>query len=316
MQNNKIKVLYINSSSASGSTLLEALLSTQPDVYSLGEIGVLGEWLNKDKLCSCGKPVSECDVWSKLDQDLVYGNTNDELSEYMKNTSFVSRWVMFFYLIFFPPGRKMQERIIRYAKNAENTFNLYVSLQHPGSSKTDYWVVDSTKSHWRLQWLELSGLFDIQVIHLVKDPRAYVHSMDKVYKGRKKQSRMATQSATKLAYRWLSANFAIMILHRLRFRRNIRTLLRYDQLAGDYLNVLKNITNFMGVYYNPESAMNFRTYKDHAIGGNAMRMENRPVQLDSQWQTGMGQSRSEKVWLIAWPLAILFGFRKNYNTKN
>ena len=33
------------------------------------------------------------------------------------------------------------------------------------------WLVDASKSVYRLLWLRETGLFDVRVIHLVKDPR-------------------------------------------------------------------------------------------------------------------------------------------------
>ena len=35
------------------------------------------------------------------------------------------------------------------------------------------WLVDASKSVYRLLWLRETGLFDVRVIHLVKDPRTF-----------------------------------------------------------------------------------------------------------------------------------------------
>jgi hypothetical protein len=149
------------------------------------------------------------------------------------------------------------------------------------------------------------------VVHLVKDPRAYVHSMDKTYTIRKSNSTDATKNAVRLAYRWAAANFSILVLHHLRFQKTSRFFIRYDELAADYLAAMRKICDWIDVPFDADRAMRFRENRDHAIGGNPMRAESRPVQLDNEWLRRLHPARSRFVWLITWPLARFFGFRSS-----
>lgn len=312
MQQNKLKILFINSSSNSGSTLLEALLSTQSGVSTVGEVGAFGKSLKKNEQCSCGELLTSCRIWSKLDEDILKLNYQDDLGVFLRTSSFASRWYLFFYMVIFCRIDKLEERMLQYAINTKRTFLNYIELQENDTGETIKLIIDSTKSHWRVQWLQASGLFDVSVIHLVKDSRAYVHSMDKTYTIRKPTSKYATKSAFKLAYRWLATNLSILILHRSSFKNSSRMLIRYDELASDYISTIKNICEWLDVPFDADQAKSFRENKDHAISGNPMRTESRPVQLDTEWHSALKPVRSWIVWSVTWPLAIYFGFRRSY----
>src|SRR5207302_9823744 len=63
------------------------------------------------------------------------------------------------------------------------------------------WLVDSSKSPYRLLWLKETGQFDVRVIHLVKDPRAFVYSTCKNQHGISR-----TWGLGKAALRWTFEN--------------------------------------------------------------------------------------------------------------
>jgi hypothetical protein len=69
----KIKVIYIISDRRSGSTLLENILSKSAETVSIGELAMLKGHIAKDGPgelwdwnCSCGKPIMQCEFWSKV----------------------------------------------------------------------------------------------------------------------------------------------------------------------------------------------------------------------------------------------------------
>ena len=68
-----MKVIYIAGLGHSGSTFLELLLASHPDVVGLGEIGLQVERLMLESssgageaLCSCGTTARECEFWGEL----------------------------------------------------------------------------------------------------------------------------------------------------------------------------------------------------------------------------------------------------------
>jgi hypothetical protein len=65
------KVLYIMGTARSGSTILEILLSSSPDVFGAGELTELvRDGFIENKECSCGKPCHFCDIWGEVIEGL------------------------------------------------------------------------------------------------------------------------------------------------------------------------------------------------------------------------------------------------------
>ena len=60
------RLTYILAPSHSGSTLLSLLLSSHPDVTTVGEINVSALDDPSRYLCSCGEPLRECDFWTAI----------------------------------------------------------------------------------------------------------------------------------------------------------------------------------------------------------------------------------------------------------
>lgn len=139
-----IRVAFIYSLGHSGSTILDALLSTHPAIVGCGE---LFDYVSSKRhtsegtgtYCSCGEIVSNCPLWSQVIRD--NGDANDRLENY------------------------------------EHTlFTLYKIRQKI--------IVDSSKYQPALLALsELSarGIADLLVVYLTKDPRDWVFSMQRVY---------------------------------------------------------------------------------------------------------------------------------------
>ena len=65
-QQKKIKILYITGTGRSGSTLLNRLLDLHPRIFGVGEIFHLDAYYMHNDLCSCGQPVRECPIWSRV----------------------------------------------------------------------------------------------------------------------------------------------------------------------------------------------------------------------------------------------------------
>ena len=69
----KPTIIYISSDNRSGSTLLDQLLASHPQVITVGEICHLNAYATQDRtqydpahplVCTCGSPVTECEVWT------------------------------------------------------------------------------------------------------------------------------------------------------------------------------------------------------------------------------------------------------------
>src|SRR5215210_5593596 len=78
----KKKIIYIMADNRSGSTLLENILSKSNECFSVGELDMLKGHLNKKEAgarwnwnCSCGSPLSECNFWKPIVEELYKTNS-------------------------------------------------------------------------------------------------------------------------------------------------------------------------------------------------------------------------------------------------
>ena len=70
------KVLYIMGTARSGSTILEIMLSSSPNVFGAGELTTLvQDGFIKNRDCSCGRQCLTCEVWGKVVNELAMDET-------------------------------------------------------------------------------------------------------------------------------------------------------------------------------------------------------------------------------------------------
>jgi len=151
---NQRQLIYIAGSGHSGSTLLDLLLSTHPDVCGLGEARMLVDDDRRpeytasasERICSCGKAINQCPLWSQF---LSYADETPKA-------------------------------------NFEDHYSTLLGLVHDVTGE-DTIVSDSSKYIEPLRKVTeatRSGILqphispnDLFVVHLVKDARAWVTSM-------------------------------------------------------------------------------------------------------------------------------------------
>lgn len=153
----KIKVIYIGPMIRSGTTLLDLMLNNHSKTMSVGEVFSIDEWIEKDLLCSCSKKISECNFWNRIYECLPSGK------------AFRLCGVVSFkkYLLL----SKEKKRAY-----AEKTYTLF---KHVKETSGKEYIIDSSKSFNRLRILLESGMFQIYVIHLVRNGKGVIKSMQR-----------------------------------------------------------------------------------------------------------------------------------------
>lgn len=175
------------------------------------------------------------------------------------------------------------------------------------SFSIDYFRRKGTEDKF-LRWSRFLGL--IRVIYLMKDPRAFVYSMVKVYSTDKIDLQNTPQSAPRFARRWLVSNGLALILCKNRFPRDHVICFRYEQVAGAPQSTLNEISNLLGLGNSNKVIKAFRNCEYHAIAGNRMRWQTTNIYLDEKWKEALPRRHGLISWLITWPLARLYGFRR------
>jgi hypothetical protein len=132
-------------------------------------------------------------------------------------------------------------------------------------------ITDASKRPQRLYRLWQSGVFDLMVIHLIRDGRGIMHSYLSKY-GRWGPS----------FRRW--AGPTVMSFYLRRVMSGIPWLdVRYEDLARSPERTLERICGFLAIPYEP-AMLEFREYEYLGIGGNRMREDEGGIVLDERWK--------------------------------
>jgi hypothetical protein len=307
MGTENIKIAYIASSGRSGSTVLDLLLGAHPACWTLGEFHVLPwELRTNTKPCGCGEPVKHCSFWgpivAELQDVLLHGSIDRFRDSYLG-----SRLLLFAEIPFLTSGspwhrQKRKEHLDQYGRDNVRVLARVLGQARRVKGDQVAWLVDASKSIYRLLWLKAAGRFDIRAIHLVKDPRGFVYSMCK-----NERSVRRPWLVSKAALRWNIENHLFDRLFRAHFAKDEVLRIRYDDLAREPQVWLRRISTWLGV--SPDDALpdKFRN-ENHGIAGNPARFETAGVRLDEKWRAELWPGTQLLVRAATSPLAARYGF--------
>ena len=244
-------IVYILGVPHSGTTLLDILLSSHPEGFGIGEASKLSSATSLlrpkkkqkkfplDRLCACLKPVRHCPFWNRVEEKLreAHGLGLRDLDLQHEDDGIFQRH--------------------------NRAFFDAVQTQSEAS-----FVVDSSKNLRRLLRLQGAG-FELQIIHLIRDPRGVGYSAMK-----KRQSLV-----------WAN------LIHGAKTALNHRMLgdvdhyeVRYEALANDPWTTLGGLMTWLGYSFAPEQK-DWGHIELHHFAGNAMRRRRSGViRIDDSWK--------------------------------
>jgi hypothetical protein len=292
----------------SGSTLLTFLLSTHPQIATIGELGIAprakADLRPEDYLCSCRAPVRDCGFWQRVSQemnerghpfdiwdaDLDFrardGGIADVLLRAVQRGP-VLETARTAGLRLVPGARREMDRIVsRIGTLAEIVAGI----------KGCEVFLDSSKRPERATLMQRSGEFDLRVIHLVRDGRAVSWSS-------MKHLGIGPEDA---ARSWLADNQASENARRY-FPADHWMTLRYEDLCADPDGTLARIHGFSGIP-SRNGFHNFRAV-DHHIIGNQMRLSSTSeIRLDESWKTALTPEQLATIDRLVAPLNRRYGY--------
>ncbi|MGH2813141.1 MAG: sulfotransferase [Actinomycetota bacterium] len=275
------KVLYIAGWGRSGTTLLDNLLGQLYGFFSAGELRYLWErGLIEERLCGCGRPVSECPVWSKVLAKLggiageAAGVVNlQEREARVRHTPRLLR-------------RELRPSGGDLARYLDITLRLYRAVREVTGARV---IVDSSKRPPDGAVLRLLGEVDAYFVHMVRDPRAVAYSWrrPKELKDRSRRQYMRSHRPWASTAQWIGWNLAISALRR-RHGPMRTMLLRYEDFIARPAETVAAIAELVGEqpsslpFEDPSTAV---LEGNHTVSGNPSRFETGRIRLriDDEW---------------------------------
>jgi hypothetical protein len=308
------QIIYICSAGHSGSTLLDLLLGSHSQIFSLGEIGQFSRFFRDNESCTCGIPVRQCEFWKKarrklflsLGQDL-FSPPQDYIVSFLPGHKKLQRqpsWIQRqFYRkslaaisllgssLIFHAGVKFAPSVSKGLAYNIALFNAVIQSSHAK------YLVDSSKSWFRMKLLYLWKPESIKTIHLVRDGRGVVYS----------HIRKEGISAEHAAQRWVRTQKSNLWMLRSIPQDHWR-LLRYENITKNPQSELSGLCDWLGISYEP-AMINFRSIVHHNLAGNRMRLggEDKIVNLE-RWRTGLTAHDLNTFRQIAGKLNKFYGY--------
>lgn len=305
------KVLYLCGWGRSGSTVVDRVLGEVPGHVSLGELRSLWDADPAERVCGCGKRVSDCELWSDVLRRALGGCTIDETRRVasLRDTAARSRHLL-------PLARRRPPGQAAAGYGAVLLAVYREVLARTGARL----VVDSSKHP--AEALLLSGLpeIDLWVLHLVRDPRAVAHSWGRFPSGDPSLGAPPRRGPVVSSAWWGVWNGAAETLLRARLGPRYRRL-RYEDLMADPPKELGEVVEWLKAprrslpFVSPEQVI---LSASHTVGGNPNRVVTGlvPLVADRRWQTEMGAADRWLATAVAFPLMSRYGYRFRARTRS
>jgi hypothetical protein len=198
IKNKNITVLYIAGNGHSGSTLLDIIIGSSPDIFSAGELTFITRDSIFEEYCSCGTLIKDCGIWSKV-IEIWIRKSPVNLEDYKKlrlkfernkttARAFISK---------LNPSQDFKTY-------CEATLILFEAIQEVTGKSV---IVDSSKSPQRIA--VLNKIVDLKVIHLCRNAKGVLNSAKKSSKKDIKigiEVDSAARRTSKTLLEWLFVN--------------------------------------------------------------------------------------------------------------
>jgi hypothetical protein len=266
--NTPVPLLYIAGSSHSGSTLLDLLLGSHPAIESVGEA---------KKIAAVAARVR---------------TGEDPLCTCRATVAACPFWC-----------EVMPEQPEELRRDAAANAALF---RRALAARGRRIALDSSKTTGRAALLARSGLFDLTLLHLVRDSRAIAYS--------NRRKRDKAPSAERKSYGLVSSVRGWQKLN-LRARRlfarrpGVRYLaVRYEDLTADPRATLQHVLGALGLPWE-ESLLCYRGHTHHNIEGNRMRLGgDSAIRADEAFRGALSPVDWALATLLSWRALRAFGY--------
>lgn len=293
------RILYVAGYGRSGSTLLDMMLDAHPGMVGVGEVTNLFQVWRTAGGCTCGAPIRECQFW----RGVLDGFDESTIAEADATTRLVE---------------KQHGRSVRHSQKPSDADRFYGSVWRTIMDRVSalsgaFCIVDSSKTArgvgGRPYALRAFAGASVQVVHLVRDPRAVAWSIQRGSNRRLAEGLPAKVTTPNLrAYvGWVMAN---------RRERTLSAafpsiLVKYESLVTHTTSELARILKFAGLNAVATPAVDDisdHIGSGHGIAGNRIRrMQVAAIRPDDEWRERLSVW-SRVLSMATWPMARELGY--------
>lgn len=301
-------LVYILGWGRSGSSILANVLGSLPASASLGEVRYLWDrGLIENGTCGCEKPVSHCDFWQSLrcGSGTVGDITPDRALELARSIGSRARRGQF-------PGlhsaRARQAYFDRNTADLDLLMGLYAAAFEKSKSHV---LIDSSKSpFYALNLLYEKRSFDVAFLHLVRDPRAVLHSWKKTTprKDVPNEAWFPRYSSPRSLVQWGVVNSSCERFAQL--APELYFQVRYEDFASNWHAALASA---MGPLFNVVQGSKVPAplvHAQHSISGHPSRFDVGQIELasDASWRDAISGTDRTMAALFCGRLARRYGY--------
>ena len=309
----RIKVLSVTGAGRSGTTVLASILNGVEGFASAGEMRRLWErGVAEGRPCGCGLIPQSCPIWSGVVTRTLSAGTatssEESLQRIISAQHEIARW-------------RYRLRILRSADGRDDDWvalgRVRAALGEACMAFVDATgarvVVDTSKrAEDAAVFAALPGV-DHYVLHVVRDPRAVVHSWRraKAFSAGGSTRTMGTRRLPSTVRRWIENCLGTeMLLRRVPSTRWLR--IRYEDFSGDPRGVIGQVLSLLGEGGQApfESDDTVRLGENHIVAGNPSRFTTGSVTIkaDEEWRAAMPRRDQLVVKLATMPLMLRYGY--------
>jgi Sulfotransferase family len=308
-----IKVLSVVGPGRSGTTVLGSILGEIEGFESTGELRWLWErGVQEQRPCGCGQPPEKCEVWGRVVKETSTSSTPGQpqwtLEQLVGSQHEIAHLTN-------------RQRVLRSVRGPHEDWEQLDRVRaaigaavHAFADVTGARVVIDTSKRPH-DAAVFAGVPDIDhyVVHVVRDPRAVVHSWRRA-KTFTVAGRTRTMKARRMpssVRRWVANCIGSEML-----RRQIPTSrwleMRYEDFATDPHGAVDQILELLGENGQPpfESDDTVLLHTNHMVAGNPSRFTIGSVKIrpDEAWRTKMPVRDQHLVAFATKPLMMRYGY--------
>lgn len=308
--NDPVSVVYIVGSGRSGTTLMDTILGSHPDLYGAGELALLSvsDFFHQI-YCPCQNRVDECPFWLKVVEvwfqrtGLTHLNQHNELRRKFEGPQMRGF------------TRLMREKMIRtsaFTEYALQTTELYRAIREVTGRTM---IVDSSAIPMRALSLSMMPDIDLRVIHIVRDARGVAWSLKKGLKADPKAGIGASEvprPVWRSSLTWIAYNLLSNWVCRQLPASNV-AFCRYEDLSSSSESVLRRFGEFLQIDFE-EIIERIKSGGALKVGcsfaGNRMRMKGEVrIRLDTDWVQMLSPREKQTVLRMCGWLMRQYGYQ-------